>query len=51
MPARHANIQKNAGALVEMMEARGDRYAMPSPSSARPGGFGKLITPEAKHTG
>ncbi len=44
------NIQKNAAHLVEMMEARGIETHLLPISGRGPVVFGKLITPEAKHT-
>jgi acetylornithine deacetylase/succinyl-diaminopimelate desuccinylase-like protein len=44
------NIQKNADHLVEMLEARGIETHLLPISGRGPVVFGKLITPEAKHT-
>jgi acetylornithine deacetylase/succinyl-diaminopimelate desuccinylase-like protein len=44
------NIQKNAAHLVEMLEARGIETHLLPISGRGPVVFGKLITPEAKHT-
>ena len=45
-----ANIQKNASHLVEMLEARGIETHLLPISGRGPVVFGKLTTPEAKHT-
>ena len=45
-----ANIQKNAGHLVEMLEARGIETHLLPITGRGPVVFGKLITPEAKRT-
>ena len=45
-----ANIQKNASHLVEMLEARGIETHLLPISRRGPVVFGKLTTPEAKHT-
>jgi acetylornithine deacetylase/succinyl-diaminopimelate desuccinylase-like protein len=44
------NIQKNAGHLLEMLEARGIETHLLPISGRGPVVFGKLITPEAKRT-
>ena len=45
-----ANIQKNASHLVEMLEARGIETHLLPISGRGPVVFGKLTTPEAKHS-
>jgi len=44
------NIQKNAAHLVEMLEARGIETHLFPITGRGPVVFGKLISPEAKHT-
>jgi len=45
-----ANIQKNAAHLVEMLEARGIETHLLPIAGRGPVVYGKLISPEAKHT-
>jgi len=45
-----ANIQKNATHLVEMLEARGIEAHLLPITGRGPVVYGKLISPEAKHT-
>ena len=45
-----SNIQKNAAHLVEMLEARGVEAHLLPITGRGPVVYGKLISPEAKHT-